>query len=372
MPPTKDHYFCCVPTSRSPTSTAPGAPSSPPPPARVSPSASSPPRVWPSPRRCRCPTRRPRPSRPAATLSVANAPTIDAVVTGATSALDDAQSTLSDAEAVQADVAATGLPLSIGDATVDTSALQDAVTRLDSRDMLPVLLVPRSARTRRPRPSASRPVSPRSRAASSRRRREGGGGCRGRGAASGGGRGSGRRGRRSAGQGRCRRRARPRQHPDGARAYAQQFMAQKYGWGSDQFSCLSSLWNKESGWNYKAYNNDGGATGIPQSLPGARWRPSAPTGRPTPPRRSSGVSTNRSRLRGSLQRLEPLAGDELVLSLFLCTNAALPRRRGSAAFVSAVPRRRAIAGRFPASRGVQRLSLCIADSVGSARRRSSS
>ncbi len=58
--------------------------------------------------------------------------------------------------------------------------------------------------------------------------------------------------------------------PEGARAYASQLMAEKYGWGSDQFSCLSSLWNKESGWNYQAYNNDGGATGIPQALPGSK------------------------------------------------------------------------------------------------------
>ncbi|CAI7652249.1 unnamed protein product [Penicillium discolor] len=58
--------------------------------------------------------------------------------------------------------------------------------------------------------------------------------------------------------------------PDGARATARQMMADRYGWGGDQFSCLNSLWNKESGWNYQAYNNDGGATGIPQALPGSK------------------------------------------------------------------------------------------------------
>ena len=55
--------------------------------------------------------------------------------------------------------------------------------------------------------------------------------------------------------------------PDGARATAQQIMAAQYGWGDDQFQCLNSLWNKESGWNYEAYNSSG-ATGIPQALPG--------------------------------------------------------------------------------------------------------
>lgn len=58
--------------------------------------------------------------------------------------------------------------------------------------------------------------------------------------------------------------------PDGARATAQQIMANEYGWGSDQFSCLNSLWQKESGWNYQAYNANGGATGIPQALPGSK------------------------------------------------------------------------------------------------------
>lgn len=58
--------------------------------------------------------------------------------------------------------------------------------------------------------------------------------------------------------------------PDGAKATAREMMASQYGWGDDQFSCLNSLWTKESGWNYKAYNKSGGATGIPQALPGSK------------------------------------------------------------------------------------------------------
>ncbi|MGY1551216.1 aggregation-promoting factor C-terminal-like domain-containing protein [Microbacterium sp. A588] len=71
--------------------------------------------------------------------------------------------------------------------------------------------------------------------------------------------------------------------PDGARAVAQQIAASDYGWGADQFSCLNSLWQKESGWDYQAYNPSG-ATGIPQSLPGnkmasfgADWQTNATT-----------------------------------------------------------------------------------------------
>ncbi|WP_194396089.1 lytic transglycosylase domain-containing protein [Microbacterium atlanticum] len=43
-----------------------------------------------------------------------------------------------------------------------------------------------------------------------------------------------------------------------------------YGWGDDQFACLVSLWHKESGWNYQAYNRSSGAFGIPQALPGSK------------------------------------------------------------------------------------------------------
>lgn len=57
--------------------------------------------------------------------------------------------------------------------------------------------------------------------------------------------------------------------PDGARETARQMAMSQYGWGDGQFECLNSLWQKESGWNYKAYNPSG-ATGIPQALPGGK------------------------------------------------------------------------------------------------------
>jgi hypothetical protein len=56
------------------------------------------------------------------------------------------------------------------------------------------------------------------------------------------------------------------------------------GWGSDQFACLQSLWNRESGWRWNAQNPSSGAYGIPQALPGSKmvsagadWRTSAAT-----------------------------------------------------------------------------------------------
>ena len=60
-------------------------------------------------------------------------------------------------------------------------------------------------------------------------------------------------------------------------------MVSARGWGSGQFSCLVSLWNKESGWRTTAANPSG-AYGIPQALPGSKmasagadWRTSART-----------------------------------------------------------------------------------------------
>ena len=52
----------------------------------------------------------------------------------------------------------------------------------------------------------------------------------------------------------------------------------------DEFPCLNKLWNRESGWNHKAYNSGSGAYGIAQALPGSKmasvaddWRTSPAT-----------------------------------------------------------------------------------------------
>ena len=42
------------------------------------------------------------------------------------------------------------------------------------------------------------------------------------------------------------------------------------GWGAEQFSCLDSLWRKESGWEHTADNPTSSAFGIPQALPGSK------------------------------------------------------------------------------------------------------
>ena len=53
----------------------------------------------------------------------------------------------------------------------------------------------------------------------------------------------------------------------GARKVAQAILSEEYGFGQSQYSCLNSLWTKESHWNYKAHNYRSGAHGIAQALP---------------------------------------------------------------------------------------------------------
>jgi hypothetical protein len=53
------------------------------------------------------------------------------------------------------------------------------------------------------------------------------------------------------------------------RAVAKLMLAD-YGWDTSQFSCLDSLWTKESNWNFQAVNAGSGAYGIAQALPGSK------------------------------------------------------------------------------------------------------
>lgn len=57
--------------------------------------------------------------------------------------------------------------------------------------------------------------------------------------------------------------------PGSAQAYAYGAVAAR-GWGEEQYSCLVSLWSKESGWRVNAMNSSSGAYGIPQALPGSK------------------------------------------------------------------------------------------------------
>jgi len=55
--------------------------------------------------------------------------------------------------------------------------------------------------------------------------------------------------------------------PGTAQAIAYEMVLAR-GWDEAQYSCLVSLWNRESHWNVYAENKKSGAYGIPQALPG--------------------------------------------------------------------------------------------------------
>lgn len=61
-------------------------------------------------------------------------------------------------------------------------------------------------------------------------------------------------------------------NPTEAQALGHQMMLD-YGFGEDQWSCLYTLWMRESGWRTTAGNPSSGAYGIPQALPGSKMGP---------------------------------------------------------------------------------------------------
>lgn len=44
------------------------------------------------------------------------------------------------------------------------------------------------------------------------------------------------------------------------------------GWSEEDYQALVNLWNRESGWNYKAVNKRSGACGIPQAYPCSKMK----------------------------------------------------------------------------------------------------
>ncbi|GAB3601070.1 aggregation-promoting factor C-terminal-like domain-containing protein [Microbacterium tumbae] len=173
--------------------------------------------------------------------------------------LESAESALADARTVTADVAAAGLTLKTDATTIDTAQLEEGIAALAEADTLPPLLQVLQARDTAedvaPVASATETLRTALTAAKEKKAAE----------------------EKAAAE------LAAANTVDGAKAIARELAADRYGWGSGQFSCLVSLWNKESGWNYQAYNPSG-ATGIPQALPGSKmatagadWRSSART-----------------------------------------------------------------------------------------------
>ncbi|QEW02904.1 phospholipase [Microbacterium lushaniae] len=208
----------------------------------------------------------------AAVLTPALTADIDTVAISApdaAAALAAAQASLESAEALQEEIAASDLELE-GQPVIDTAPLRDAVERLQEATFVPVLLFPalaedaaahaqaldaRVAEAAQALEAARAQKAAEEAAAEAQRQAE------------------------AAAAAEAQRQAEllaAVNTPAGARAYAQQLAAERYGWGGDQFSCLVSLWEKESNWNYQAYNPSSGATGIPQALPGSKMASAGP------------------------------------------------------------------------------------------------
>ncbi len=174
-----------------------------------------------------------------------------------------ARAALTDATAVTDEIAAAGLDLGVADTSIDTAPLDREMGRLADLDVVPMLLIPGIAADIA---AATEEVTDRIaelrehlEAAQAKKAAEEAAAAAAAAAAE-----AQRQAEAAAAA------AAAANTPEGAKATARQMAASKYGWGDGQFSCLESLWTKESGWNYQAYNAGSGATGIPQSLPGSK------------------------------------------------------------------------------------------------------
>lgn len=215
-----------------------------------------------------------------AVLAVADDPTGDAE-----DAVSGAEAAIAASTKVTADIEASGLDVGVADTTVDTTDLEGAMTQLERAAALPdgyvtgfaaavtdesatigtqvkdlrgkldaaIALKAKQEAEEKARREAAAAAAAAAKAAEAARSSGGGGGGGGSSPspayATGGAVGG--------------------TSPADAQATARSMMA-GYGWGESQFGCLVSLWNKESGWNYRAYNSSSGATGIPQALPGSK------------------------------------------------------------------------------------------------------
>lgn len=217
--------------------------------------------------------------------------TLREITETAEATVDAARDAIAEARAVSAEVDASGLAIGV-DSRIDTRELRERVTQLDAIDVIPTLLLPAlsdetAAHTERVLGSvaalrvalSTAQVEAAAKAAAEQAAAQAAAEAAAAAAAQ-----AQAEAEAAAAAARAAELAAAANTPDGAQAVAAEMAASRYGWGADQFSCLQSLWTKESGWNYQAYNANGGATGIPQALPGnkmasagADWQTNAVT-----------------------------------------------------------------------------------------------
>ena len=193
--------------------------------------------------------------------------TLSEISAQAESTLELARAAVVEASAVTSDVAASGLDLGTADTSIDTRVLRDEIDRLSALDVVPALLLPgvTTATATETQRVLAQVTDLRDRLGAAEAQK----------AAEEAAAAAQKAAEEAAAKAQAEAEAAAAalaaaNTPDGAQATAAQMASANYGWGSDQFSCLVSLWSKESGWNYQAYNDSSGATGIPQALPGSK------------------------------------------------------------------------------------------------------
>lgn len=201
----------------------------------------------------------------------------DAIAIAAQDALSQAHTAMDAAATLTADIQSSGLEIESSDSSVDTTALRVATTRLARADSLPAPLVPAltddvtellprvTSRVTdlRGRLDAAVALKAQQEAAAQAQREAEVAAAQAAASASTAAKPS------TPSAGRAPVFAASGTSAGEAQATARSILG-GYGWGDDQFSCLVSLWDRESGWNYQAYNSSSGATGIPQALPGSK------------------------------------------------------------------------------------------------------
>lgn len=207
------------------------------------------------------------PASAAVAVTGSDAVTLSDISADAQSALGAGRAALGVAASVASDIAASDLELETDDTTIETAALRDAIGRLSDFDVMPALLLAdlteeTQTETHRVLAEANRLRALLDAAAERKAAEEA--------AAKAAAEAAAQAQREAEAAAAAAAALAAGNTPEGAQATARQMAAANYGWGEGEFSCLVSLWNKESSWNYQAYNASSGATGIPQALPGSK------------------------------------------------------------------------------------------------------
>lgn len=231
----------------------------------------------------------PAATRGTAVAASTSAP-LSAITAGGVTALAKARAAVAGAAKVSMDITASGLDVGTPDVVVDTASLSALITKLQALEVTPAMMIPSLTTEATTETDAVRTRTAGLRAAldaATQRKAEADAAAKAAAEAAAAAAAKAAAEAAAAAQAQAEAEAaakakesspassssRPRVDvnvdPASAQGIARSMAAARYGWGDDQFACLVSLWNKESGWRVNAANGSG-AYGIPQALPGSK------------------------------------------------------------------------------------------------------